>query len=233
MLAQVLDKATKNKRLAWCAEYEYRTATFWENRAFADAHYFVLPRTRSEAAGKKLGGKVLRKKGEGGDPRFHGRKGTGYKQGWRLGVFGILAKGRLSVAFMDPGRISGERHSMMVRQNYRRWAGDLQGVYHDGERALWSKKAKEAYAAVQVTSLPLPPYSPDFNPIENAWSLLDERLAHTAPAGFETREKLRKRVRNAVDWLNRNYTKSFRKMVRSMPDRIEACLELKGAMTRY
>ena len=195
----------------------------------------MLPRTRSEAAAKKnQGGKILRKKHEGGDPRFHGRKGTGYKQGVRLGVFGILAHGRLRVAFMEDGRVSGDSHSRLVRQMYARWGGaDLQGIFHDGERALWSKKSKAAYDAVDVTPLALPPYSPDMNPIENCWALLDARLQETAPDGFETKKKMRKRVRNAVMWVNANHERSMLNMVKSMPERIRLCKELKGAMTRY
>ena len=41
------------------------------------------------------------------------------------------------------------------------------------------------------------------------------------------------RVRNAVAWLNQNKTDQMRNAIRSMPERLEALVELKGAMTGY
>ena len=41
------------------------------------------------------------------------------------------------------------------------------------------------------------------------------------------------RVHNAVAWLNQNKTDQMRNAIRSMPERLEALVELKGAMTGY
>ena len=41
------------------------------------------------------------------------------------------------------------------------------------------------------------------------------------------------RARNAVAWLNQNKTDQMRNAIRSMPERLEALVELKGAMTGY
>ena len=79
----------------------------------------------------------------------------------------------------------------------------------------------------------LPPYSPDLNPIENVWALLDIRLAATAPKRFEREKAFRCRVRNAVSWVNRNQHEALRKAVASMPRRLEVVTSGKGAMTPY
>ena len=79
----------------------------------------------------------------------------------------------------------------------------------------------------------VPPYSPDLNPIENAWALLDRRLAATQPGGWEGEKSFRRRVRNAVHWLNANRSDELGNMVASMPKRIKMCAERKGAMTEY
>ena len=52
---------------------------------------------------------------------------------------------------------------------------------HDGERALWTPAAKRAYKEAGLPPLKTPPESPDLNPIENAWALLDRRIEETAP----------------------------------------------------
>ena len=92
---------------------------------------------------------------------------------------------------------------------------------------------KAAYRSVGVPCATLPPYSPDLNPIENVWALVDGRLAATAPKGFEREKAFRRRVRNAVYWVNRNHQKTLRNAVASMPRRLEVVTSGKGAMTPY
>ena len=89
------------------------------------------------------------------------------------------------------------------------WASEYKAVFHDGEGALHSPAAKAAYSAVGVPCKVLPPYSPDLNPIENAWALLDGRLAATQPRGWEREKSFRRRVRNAVCWLNVNRSRAL------------------------
>ena len=49
-----------------------------------------------------------------------------------------------------------------------------------------------------------PKCSQDLNPIENVWNLLRDRVYETMPVEMESREEFVRRLRNAVDWLNRN-----------------------------
>ena len=61
------------------------------------------------------------------------------------------------------------------------------------------------------------------------WAPLPVVSPH-APIG---QKAFKTRVRNAVAWLNRNKTEQMRNAIRSMPERLEALVELKGAMTGY
>ena len=79
----------------------------------------------------------------------------------------------------------------------------------------------------------MPPYSPDLNPIENAWALLDRRLAATQPGGWEGEKSFRRRVRNAVRWLNAHRDRVLGHTISSMPRRLQMVLDYKGAMTEY
>ena len=106
-------------------------------------------------------------------------------------------------------------------------------VFHDGERALHSPPAMSAYATVGVQCGKLPPSSPDLNPIENVWAMLNSRLASTKPAAWESEKAFRVRVRNAVLWLNSSRGAVLKRLISSMPRRVEACVEVKGAMTPY
>ena len=109
---------------------------------------------------------------------------------------------------------------------------DCAAVFHDGERALHGPEPMSAYQTVGVKCLTFPPYSPDLNPIENLWSLLDRRLEVTKPRGWEREKAFRRRVRNVVTWLN-SRRRMLKRMVSSMPRRVECLRTAKGAMTPY
>ena len=53
------------------------------------------------------------------------------------------------------------------------------------------------------------------------------RFENSQIKGFKTR------VRNAVAWLNQNQKEAMQNAIRSMPERLEALVEAKGAMTGY
>ena len=55
----------------------------------------------------------------------------------------------------------------------------------------------------------------------------------TAPKGFEREKAFRRRVRNAVTWLNASRWRVLKRTVSSMPHRTECLLTAKGAMTPY
>ena len=74
----------------------------------------------------------------------------------------------------------------------------------------------------------LPPSSPDLNPIENVWAMLNLRLARTKPTRWESEKAFRVRVRNAVLWLNSSRGAVLKRLLASMPRRVQACVEVNG-----
>ena len=228
---KVLSKRTKKLRLKWAEEHEARTRLWWRNRGYADGHYWYMPWKAS--APRPKGTSVLRKKGQGAAPKHQGGKGGEYKQGKRIGVWGVLTTKGLGIFFLPKGRLTSAVHAATVQKRYAAWAGWAQGIVHDGERALWAPAAKRAYEDVGLPPMKSPPQSPDMNPIENAWALLDRRLETTAPGGFETEKVFRVRVRAAVRWLNTSKLEDLKRLVGSMPSRVQAVLASNGAMTKY
>ena len=61
----------------------------------------------------------------------------------------------------------------------------------------------------------LPANSPDFNPIENAWAPLDDRLDSRDPGTLETVEAFQVRMDNAVRRLGKNEQNEMFRMVES------------------
>ena len=134
----------------------------------------------------------------------------------------------LSVAFLPAGRITGASHAALVRRYYGSWAGECPVVFHDGEKALHGPEPKVAYHKVGVECATFPPYSPDLNPIDNVWGMLNNRLEATKPTGWEREKAFKRRVRNAVAWLNSTRSGALKRTVSSMPRRLELLLQGKG-----
>jgi hypothetical protein len=89
--------------------------------------------------------------------------------------------------------------------------------------------------AIEV--LEWPPYSPDLNPIEHAWSRLKETIYQIDPdiESFNgTKKELRKRftelIEQAWESIGQEY---FDRLVESRPRRIEAVIEAGGWYTKY
>ncbi len=90
-----------------------------------------------------------------------------------------------------------------------------------------SRVATEWFEDHQVRVLPWPAQSPDLNPIENLWSILDYRTRNRHPRnGDELFQALE------TEW-NDLPLDLLEDLVSSMPRRVEAVIQAKGGPTKY
>ena len=80
-----------------------------------------------------------------------------------------------------------------------------------------------------VTLLPFPAKSPDLNPIEHAWDLLEQRL-RSRPDQPTTLPELRSAL---VEEWNNIPRAAIRKLICSMKKRLEAVIKMDGGHTKY
>ena len=80
-----------------------------------------------------------------------------------------------------------------------------------------------------IRLLPWPPSSPDANPIENLWSLVKRRLKSSRCSSKSALIAAFIQVWNHDEEIQQ----MCKKLIQSMPDRIEAILASKGGSTRY
>ena len=125
----------------------------------------------------------------------------------------------------------GPNFAAVAKANFAGWCDGKDALVLDGETCLHGTEATRALKAAKVKAEKLPPASPDFNPIENAWALLQKRLRKTDPAKLETEAEFKTRVGNAIKWLQEN--KKLENLVGSMPNRLRECEAKKGARTNY
>ena len=238
---RVLDAGTKQKRVKWAEERLRHNSVYWGKRVFGDAHWWHIPRSAAELAAARgaAKGPVHRKPKEKDDPRFHGGKKGVFKQGRRVGLFGVLTGGVLrtvlrTVWYEGPSESAGDfvravekAQAKFLQTGKKELYLDGMGSYHGAEAAAALKGA--GFRKVEK----VPPNSPDLNPIENAWARLDDRMAATDPEELETNQEFKARAENALRWLNRNEAEGPTNMVESMQRRLGAVIKLKGARTSY
>jgi transposase len=101
----------------------------------------------------------------------------GYKHGTSLNCFGSinLGNGELISSFHDKGNTESTiEHFKKVRKKYDK---NIPLAFFI-DNAPWHKtnKVKEYCKNNNITLLFLPPYSPEFNPIERVWSFLKGKV---------------------------------------------------------
>ena len=127
-------------------------------------------------------------------------------QGGPVKVWGLLADGKLNVRILPKGEnMNRWWYAWIVKYDFPRWLGECRYLVQDFERCLRCEEPMQAMKEVHVSLVEqYPKCSQDLNPIENVWNLLRDRVYETMPIGMESREDFVRRLRNAVDWLNRN-----------------------------
>jgi hypothetical protein len=97
----------------------------------------------------------------------------------------------------------------------------------DNDPKHTAKVIKEWFNQYEIPKMEWPAQSPDLNPIENLWSILDQRVKHRKP---NTDEELFDVLKKGWEELPVDL---LTKLVDSMPHRCRAVIEAKGNATKY
>ena len=103
----------------------------------------------------------------------------------------------------------------------------------DGDPCQNSGMAKEAMLRVNATLFPIPPRSPDLNPIENFFHLVSKKLRDTAlqkQISKETYDEFQQRV---VDTIYSIPIQTINNLIESMNRRIGDVIENNGSRLKY
>ena len=156
-------------------------------------------------------------------------------QGMPVRVWGMLAKGVLFVYVLPKEYVMNRwNYAWLVENRFPKWLNGCDTIIQDYEKCLRCKEPLQAMKEIGVKVLEEhTKYSQDFNSIENCWHLLRERMYDTIPATLETREEFATRLRNAVKWLNYNYSETLLGYCTDMKKRADACIALDGGRTEW
>lgn len=212
-----LNKDLANKRIEFCEKVKDWSLDYWKKVLWSDESSFKVFNRKSKMI-------LRRQPGEKYDIRAVKtivQGGGGSVMVW--GCFGGAGLGKLVAV---DGVINSDKYievmeEAMLPSREQLYAGYC--VYmQDNAPVHKSRKTMQWLRDNDVVLMDWPARSPDLNPIENLWSVLDQQLARNPPRGMEDlKAKL-------VDFWQAISPETIKNLVESMPKRVNACLKAKG-----
>jgi transposase len=221
----LLTDRMKNDRLEFARRYAHWGVEEWKKVMFSDESHFEL----------RFGNQNFRCRRSKGsdrfDPKFT-RKRVKHPQ--KVMAWACFSwKGRGGLDFLKNGEMmNGVRYRQVLEDKLERFMG-LHGTTHflqDGAPCHRSKIVSEWFKErPHIQLIKWPGNSPDLNPIENAWAWMKMQLKETHPTNLE---ELKVEIKKL--WVLRmDDSQYLKKLVESMPDRIQEVIARDGNATHY
>lgn len=213
----------RRRRLEFAKKYLNHPPEFWERVLFTDESKFNLFGSDGRV-------KVWRNPGEGLNPKYT-IKTVKYGGGGVL-VWGCMAASGVGNLHLIKGTMDQYVYIDILKQHLRPSVEKL-GI----ERDYWFQQDNDPkhtainsqlYLLYNVPHvLKCPPQSPDLNPIEHAWDMLERKLRKSQ---ITSRIDLEQRL--LLEWSTIT-AEETKKLVHSMPKRLAEVIKMKGYATRY
>ncbi|OXA56016.1 Transposable element Tc1 transposase [Folsomia candida] len=218
-----ISKRNQLKRLQWAKDHAAWTTDDWKRVLWTDESKFNMFGTDGVTT-------VWRKVGESLKPNC--LRKTVKHGGGSIMVWGSMSTNGVGKLHFIDGIMNKDVYQSILQKNLLPSVRKLRirGDYffqQDNDPKHTAKSTKEWFAKNQIKVLPWAAQSPDLNPIEHLWAELERKIANRNPSN---KEDLKRILAEAWEDIDPDFTK---KLVDSMPRRIQAVIEAKGGPTRY
>lgn len=213
------------ERLGWAHDHGQWGPHDWATVLFTDESRFCLDFTDRRA-------RVWRRPHERFAPvciAEHDRYGGGSVMVWG----GISLNGKTDLHIVENGTLNAERYCREILDiHVRPYAGAVGPEFilmQDNARPHTARLTKQYLASETIELLPWPARSPDLNPIEHVWDML-QRAISCRPVQPVTIADLRTAL---IEEWNRIPQLRINRLIHSMPRRCQAVINANGRHTRY
>ncbi len=218
----LLNNRQRQKRLAWAKDKKDWTAAEWSKVMFSDESKFCI------SFGNQ-GPRVWRKRGEAQNPRCL-RSSVKFPQS-------VMVWGAMSSAGVGPLCFLRSKVNTAVYQEVLehfmlpaadQLYGDADFIFQQDLAPAHSAKATSTWFKDHgIPVLNWPANSPDLNPIENLWGIVKRKMRYARP---NNAEELKATIRATWALIT---PEQCHRLIDSMPRRIAAVIQAKGAPTKY
>ena len=234
----VLTKKDPTKRIKFAKEFVGRGVNFWREEIsfYFDGVGFVH-KTRPMEDAMSCRRKVWRKQSEGlhFDCTAKGAK-TG-NNGKQAKFFVAISYNRGVILAEQYTALDGETFADFVNthfeQTFLRSAKTKRVLLQDGDPSQNSVKAKKALKDAKFTLFPIPPRSPELNPIENVFALVKKNLMKQVIDCRIERESFDEFSSRVKSTLYSTSTKHINNMIDSYGERLRKLISKKGCKIEY
>lgn len=219
-----IKEANRVKRLAWCRERQGWRLLDWKKVFFTDEKSF----TQFQKAALT---RVWRKPGEEMQLDCLAPRVARSESCMVWAGFAWRQRGPL---ILHSGSVTGAVHAELLTEHaipaLKAMFPRKNGIFQQDNAPVHTAKVAQAVLAeAKVRALPWPANSPDLNPIENLWSVMQENLRKRTPPPSNLTE-LKRMVQE--EWVALPES-LLHNLVESMPRRVNAVIEANGGPTPY
>lgn len=219
----LISKRNKIKRLQFAKKFVEQPMAFWKNVLWSDESKFELFNRKRRA-------RVWRKAGEQLEDRH--LQQTVKHGGGSIMVWGCFAWSGVGSLVPITDILTADRYIDILSENLEaslvRVGLEENFIFQqDNDPKHTAKKTQLFMKSNKIKVLDWPAQSPDLNPIENLWSILDAKINKT---GVTNKDNYFTALKKTWEELDDHYLQN---LVESMPRRLQAVIKAKGGHTKY